>query len=284
MIPIPETIVINCNFDVPILIKNKGNSLKFKSYKHGMKVLKRSSPTIFKNSEVDLNKVSCPKVIMKYPCKRKRLVNKLNDIPDCWPDTSQDVVIQRFIRPKGLRATKYRVILKENCSPKVYILTNRDRFDSRNDPVPHHKKISSTKICNDKQILDEIQRTVIDHRQILKILHSGFNPLLKTQSSKKLGDLCQITPGKMKVFDLFKADHGISNKRKISEYKSITLTSRYTTKNEQDRCDVYEGKLQSYTKVIEISNYIQDKINKFALKNSILTEIVLDYLQDHNGN
>ncbi|CAG9311785.1 unnamed protein product [Blepharisma stoltei] len=275
--------VFNCNFDLPMLIKNNGNTLDITPYKRGLKGLKKSTVSMMKPHDIEPNKVSCPKVIIKFPGKIKRLVNKLKELPESWPETNQDAVIQRFIRPKGLRATKYRVVLKENFNPKVYIFTNRDRFDSQNDPIPHH--IAANSQFNDTEILHEIKRTVIDHKQILKLLHSSvYNPYLRSQSAAKFLDLSQASPEKMKVFELFNNDYGAAHKKKIQKFKSITMTARYTTKTEQNKCDIYEGKTQSYVKIIEMALYIQDKINKFVLKDRALCEFVLDFLQDYKGN
>ncbi|CAG9324950.1 unnamed protein product [Blepharisma stoltei] len=284
-VPVPETIISNCNFDFPMLIKNNGTLLEIKPFKHGLKGLKNLALEMMSPNDDDNNKFSCPKVIIKFPGKIKRLINKLKELPESWPETNQDAVIQRFIRPKGLRATKYRVVLKENSSPKVYIFTNRDRFDSRNDPIPYHKKANSTSFYNESQILHEIKRTVIDHKQILKLLHSNeINPFLRSKSTVKMLDLTHTPPEKMKVFELFNNDYGTAQKKKATKFKSITMTARFTTANELEKCDVYEGKPQSYMKIIEIATHLQDKINKLVLKDYVLTELVLDFLQDHKGN
>ncbi|CAG9313259.1 unnamed protein product [Blepharisma stoltei] len=279
-ITIPDTIIFNSGFDCPTVISNRQGFLEFMPYRNGMNNLRNEASCLFfqKNSE---NTCDTPGSIIKYSNHMKLIQSTQEELIENWPDIYKDTLIQRFIKPKGLRASRVRVILKENSSPRIYVFTNIARTDNREDPSLRTKKKEIQSIEQDIKIFEEVQKTIYHHNEIKKFINSqSLEDILRPRTCSKQIHFSPISPGKIKAFNLFRDNFRI--KRKPS-FANNSLLERFITRDDMNHCHIYEGKIQSYEKPLEIALYLYDKINKYFFKNLVLSELSVDFIQRNDG-
>lgn len=69
----------------------------------------------------------------------------------------------------------------------------------------------------------------------------------------------------------------------IHQTKTIKASARFLTHSDKDTTEFFEGKNQSFAKIIQTTEYLKDKINNYYLDGTRITELAVDYLQDANG-
>ena len=110
--PVPTTLILNSWFRSPVLIKNS-NKLEFEFIDGGTTQIKEKFYEILEKNKM---KMQMPVGLIKYPNGRKRLLFNPEEVYENFPDLSQNMTLQSFISPKGLRATKFRVLWGKNSS------------------------------------------------------------------------------------------------------------------------------------------------------------------------
>ena len=133
--PVPTTLILNSWFRSPVLIKNS-NKLEFEYIDGGTTQIKEKFYEILEKNKM---KMQMPVGLIKYPNGRKRLLFNPEEVYENFPDLSQNMTLQSFISPKGLRATKFRVLWGKNSS-KIFIVTNNLRLDFKEDLTKNNKK------------------------------------------------------------------------------------------------------------------------------------------------
>ena len=262
-ISLPNTIVLNCDFETPVIISNK-LTLEFQPFFEDSSGVKQKFYEILTKTQ---SKSLIPVGIIKYSNGHKRILHKAEEIFDNLSDISQNILLQQFISPRGLRVTKFRVVLKNNQA-KVYLITNNLRYDSKNDstePIKHE--------MNDKIV----KTSVMNHAKIMKYINN--------LSMSHLPDLEKMPKEKKNIYEIFKFDPTISKNNKLQQ-KNIENkdTDKYLTQTDIQKSQFYEGKATGYMEIVKISQYLQNKINAYYLKDEILDEFSVDFLQDYNQN
>ena len=260
--PVPTTLILNSWFRSPVLIKNS-NKLEFEYIDGGTTQIKEKFYEILEKNKM---KMQMPVGLIKYPNGRKRLLFNPEEVYENFPDLSQNMTLQSFISPKGLRATKFRVLWGKNSS-KIFIVTNNLRLDFKEDLTKNNKK------QNDKP---DIKTSVINHAKIIKYI-KNFN-------LDHLPDLNQMPQEKKNIYEIFRED---PTKPKIIvpkvENLELSKSDRYLTHIDLSKCQFYEGKNSGYNEIIRLTEYLREKINNFALKSEIIDEFAVDFLQDNSG-
>lgn len=262
-IPVPSSIVLNCGFE-KIMLVDSVKQFKINpalNIDHAIRHLKNfytGNLSVTENSKY-------PVAILKY-YESKRLDFSLNDLINSFPDTSSDVVIQKFIVPKGLRVTKYRVILNE--FKKVLVLSNNIRIDAKPD-----------KFCSNENKKKEtdlnLLRTAAMHNEVSKMMK-------KNPEWQKISKFNSNFTDKINSFASFVQSGHKSNDKADSE--EIRPSARFITSMKADRTNLFIGKNQSFTEIIKISEYLWGKIDFYYLDSCKLAELACDFMQDKAGN
>lgn len=257
--------VFNCGFNNPTLITYNGK-LKFECIESMSEVRKYISD-MFKNNPSQ-KKINTPALVVKYR-GRKRTEYCAQDFFDKFPDFSMDFVLQKYVPPKGLKAIKYRVVLK-NFS-KVYIYSNKIRIDAKTETFS--KKIKQSQDFSVKNL----EKTLTYHKQILKSIKNN-------QTIQQFSELTSINYEKLMIYNLFRKDKKIVDKKHSISLKGIRPSTRFFTHEDIEKTSLFEGKNQSFSGIISATEYLRDKIDSCILENQKIIELAVDFLQDCNGN
>lgn len=261
-IPVPTSIVINCGFEKIMLIDSDKNLKIQEAFEitNAINYVKRFYPHI-----PDTQAFDYPLVICKYR-ENKLLEFSMNSLVCNFPSLKSDLIIQKFIMPKGLRITKYRVIINE--FKKVLIFSNKNRTDGRLD--------TKANFGNKNQNLSkELIRTVILHKDVKNAIKSGSD--YKDVINNK-----EFDEEKMKFINIFHKTDYTSEPTIIQSNCSPSI--RFLTSNHQNLTSLFEGKNQSYAEIIQMTEHLWAKIDYYYLDNSKLSELACDFLQDKDGN
>ncbi|OMJ92420.1 hypothetical protein SteCoe_4871 [Stentor coeruleus] len=222
--------------------------------------------SLIANNMPIISKSSIPLFVVKFS-QYKRFYYSMSDLLKDIPNFSSDYVVQRYIAPKGLKAIKYRVVL--NKFQKVIIFSNKNRIDAKIDDF-----IIKNPVMQAKKIQD-IERTVVMHRGIMKAIKNN-------NESKSFYDIHSISQEKLPFFNIF---HKTNEKKpsSIASIKTIKASERFLTHSDEDVTEFFEGKNQSFAKIIQMTEYLKDKIDNYYLDGTRIIELAVDYLQDANG-
>ncbi|OMJ85690.1 hypothetical protein SteCoe_12963 [Stentor coeruleus] len=262
-IPLPQTMIFNCGFDNPIQVLSSPK-LKFKPIQD-LGLIKKIICSIGKDIQLDI-KSSIPLFVLKFR-GTKRLEYSLHELLENFPDTSIDCVIQRYIKPKGLKAIKYRVVI--NSFKKVIIFSNKIRIDAKNDDFQQREQYKQAR----KPL--NLDRTLAMHKEIAREIKGN-------DEWKNLKHKRSISEEKVSVFNIFYKNP----QKKCYESRqetNIKASTRFLTHSDENKTNLFEGKIQSFAEIIQITEYLKDKIDNYYLDNARLIELAVDFLQDANG-
>ena len=261
-IPVPNTIVLNCGFEKIILIDSVHHlkitpALNIDQAIRHLKNFYPGNPEVLKHSDH-------PVALLKYK-ESKLLEFTMSNLINSFPDTKVDTVIQKFIMPKGLRVSKYRVVLNE--FKKVLILNNNLRIDDKPE--------RTCKAASRKEAVDfNLIRTVAMHNDVSKALKNNR----EWQNITKLnGNFLE----RMKSFHNFMYKNtGVKDEEKFQESRP---TARYITSGSSDKTSLFVGTNQSFAEIITITEYLWAKIDYYYLDSTKLSELACDFMQDKAG-
>lgn len=241
-IPVAYSAIFHCGFD-KIMIADSNNCLRFvKCYD-----VVDAIDSLRKNFEMNNCKnTENPLFILKYR-NSKSLKFSFNKLADNFPELKSDLIIQKFIMPKGLRVSKHRVII--NKFQKILIFSNKARTDCKED-----LKKSSTTPKKEKNYEECLKTT--ENFQKLKNKKGGWQNLK--------GAYCEKTEPE-------------KNPDKISD------TERFIVSKNVEKTNIFTGKNQSFSEIIKICEYLWSKIDFYYLDKSKLKELVCDFMQDEFG-
>lgn len=260
-LPLPDMLILNSGFDSPVRIKG-GNGMSFQIMEDSGPIVVKQEAYNMLNSGENLANIPCG--ILKFSNGRKRLIMKAEEIFDLIPDLSQDMAIQKFVKPKGLRVSKFRVILN-NSQPKVYIISNNLRLDAKNDME------APVEVLEDDT---DIKTSVINHARIVKYIKNFYK--------SEIPDIEKMPAEKKQCYELFKVDPTVPKKNVVVQKKLGAPDSElFMTHSDLKKSQFYLGKNSGYSEIIGYTENIQQKINAYLLKNEIITQLAVDYFQDN---
>jgi hypothetical protein len=263
-IPVPTSIIINCGFQKIMLVDSE-KVLKIQEafeITDAIKFLKKLHPNV-----PDTQPFTYPLAVMKYR-EDKILEFSINSLGTFLLNLKPDLIIQKFIMPKGLRIAKYRVILNE--FKKVLIFSNKNRFDCKIDTRASFGP-------KDKELTQDMIRTVIFHKDVKKAMKTGTD--WKEITSLKE----EVDNEKIKFVKIFQ-NKTVNTHSTNTEINNCSPSIRFLTSNQPGLTSLFEGKNQSFSEIIQMTEYLWGKIDYYYLDNSKLTELACDFLQDKEGN
>jgi hypothetical protein len=262
---VPDSCIFSSNFESPVFVTSKPK-LFFENFSEGTLEIKSKISELLMDSYSFYNRKSLPAGIIKYSNTRKRLLKVPEGIYENFPDLSNELVIQSFIPPKGLRATKYRVIISKSQT-KVYIINNNIRFDEKND-----LNVTAAQPLDQSDIINSA------------LYYSKISSYINKITSENFPDISKMPQEKKEIFEIFKNDPTLPKKKTSAAYEfKAKDNEKYLTVTDLGKSQFYEGKLSGYTEIIEMTEYLREKINSFILTDKEITELALDYLQDTHG-
>lgn len=256
-------IIFNCGLENQIQVLSFPK-LKFKEVQD-ISTIKKALCSIAKEPILNA-KNSIPLFILKYR-STKRFEYSLQDLLENFPDTGTDCIIQKYIRPKGLKAIKYRVVLDK--FQKVIIFSNKNRIDAKNDDFNQRERAKSVEKSQN------LEKTVVMHKQISREIKI-------TNEWKTLSKVNSVPNGNFAVCNFF---HRKSHCDPLNDRKSLNInaSTRFLTHADEEKTHLFEGKNQSFSEIIKITNYLKDKIDNYYLDDKRIVEFAADFLQDCNG-
>ncbi|OMJ78404.1 hypothetical protein SteCoe_21777 [Stentor coeruleus] len=262
-IPLLPMIIFNCGLENQAQVISFPK-LKFKEIQD-ISIIKKAICSIVKDQALD-NKSGIPLFILKYR-STKRFEYSLRDLLENFPDTGTDCIIQKFIRPKGLKAIKYRVVLDK--FQKVIIFSNKNRIDAKNDNFNQRERAKSV----DKFV--NLEKTVVMHKQISREIKSK-------NEWKSLSKINSMPNGNFAAYNFF---HRKSYCEPLNDRKNLNInaSTRFLTHADEEKTHLFEGKNQSFSEIIKITEYLKDKIDNYYLDDKRIVELAADFLQDCNG-
>lgn len=262
-VPLPQTMIFNCGFENPVQILSSPK-LKFKPIQD-LGLIKKIICSIGKDILLE-SKSSIPIFVLKFRGS-KRLEYSLNDLLENFPSPSIDCMIQKYIKPKGLKAIKYRVVI--NTFKKVIIFSNKIRIDAKNDDFQQREHYKQ-----DRKPIN-LDRTLAMHKEIAREIKGN-------DEWKNLKHKRSISEEKVSVFNIF---YNNPEKRcfRSRQEANIKASTRFLTHSDENKTNLFEGKVQSFAEIIQITEYLKEKIDNYYLDNSRLVELAVDFLQDANG-
>lgn len=262
-VPLLPMIIFNCGLEGVVQVLSFPK-LIFRPI-HDLSAIKKSICSMAKDFPLDI-KSDVPLFILKFKVT-KRLEYNLRDFLESLPDTQTNCVIQKYIRPKGLKAIKHRVVL--DSYKKVIIFSNKIRIDAKNDDFQQRDQSKSL------QKLSGLEKSVAMHKEISKEIKN-------TKEWKSYSKIRNIPDEKVLVFNYF--HRGSEGNQKFSRKKvNIKASTRFLTHADEEKTSLYEGKNQSFAEIIQITEYLKEKIDNYYLDGTRLIELAVDYLQDSNG-
>ncbi|OMJ65103.1 hypothetical protein SteCoe_39294 [Stentor coeruleus] len=151
----------------------------------------------------------------------------------------------------------------------VIIFSNKIRIDAKNDDFQQRDQSKSL------QKLSNLEKTVAMHKDISKEIKN-------TREWKSYSKIKNVPDEKVMVFNYF--HRGSEGNQKISRKKiNIKASTRFLTHADAEKTSLYEGKNQSFAEIIQITEYLKEKIDNYYLDGARLIELAVDYLQDSNG-
>lgn len=259
-LPLPETIMLNFGFEMLTLISSR-NKLTFSS-------IENLPNTVNKLIESSIRtKSGLPIAIFKYPGRLRRFMYDKNELLSQFPDSDISCIVQQFIHPKGLKAIKYRVILNEFA--KVLIYSNKSRIDGEEECHKKRKHIPRPMSSS------ALQSTLVNHHELSKVVQSDIN-------WRRYSNKTEVSVEKASIFNMFCKPPSSSEKH-LKPLKNIKASTRLLTHEEIEITALYEGKNQSFSTIISMTEYLRAKIDYYILENTRLTELAVDYIQDAAG-
>lgn len=262
-IPVPNTVIMNCGFEKIILIDSVKNLKIIPALDINQAI--RHLRNFYPGNSAILKYSSNPVAILKYK-ESKLLEFTMSNLLNSFPDTKVDTVIQKFIMPKGLRVSKYRVILNE--FKRVLILNNNSRIDAKPE--------RTCKAANKTESVDiNLIRTVAMHNDVSKVLKNNLEWHNITRLNGNFID-------RMKSFQSFMQNNNfVKDEEKFEESRP---TARYITSGSSDKTSLFVGTNQSFAEIIKITEYLRAKIDYYYLDSTKLSELACDFMQDKAGN
>lgn len=135
VVPVINSVIFHCGFDKIMLFDSENNLKSEKCYEleEAIQFLKGTC----NSKSISTQKSDFPLFVFKYRnCKLLKFA--VADLPCNSSELKTDLIIQKFIMPKGLRVSKHRVII--NKFQKVMIYSNKIRIDSKADCKNSQKK------------------------------------------------------------------------------------------------------------------------------------------------
>lgn len=158
---IPETIIMGYGFSLPVLLYTNDKGI-LKLQKDINNAHLRIILDLFEKSRTrNEQKHIGPLAIKRDPNSiYNRIMMKQSEIILEWKDSYKvNVIIQRFILSKGMKASKLRISMGNDL--KIYKIVSRFRQDLKNDVVAEHKNIKSVNIKqnDNRNVFNDIAQT-----------------------------------------------------------------------------------------------------------------------------
>lgn len=279
---VPVTFVLNCGFkkNPQHIYTDSSGNLVF-SPVEGARSLKELALTNLQE-QANLTGVQMPVAVLKFN-KGKKLVKwilmNLKDLNNQWPEFDTDSVIQQYIVPKGLQASKTRVLLK-NEAVSVFKWTSNVRMDSKSDYRPQKQRQQFSALSSTQTL----EFTVLNHRRILKAIRTQSFESVSTTSLDKSQLLMNDSEAKH-IFELFK--HSPTEQKRAESQSQVdsSLTSRYTTHNDPKKSEVHRCNPASYELIVTQTRALKAVVEKRWLRyKARIEEMVVDFVQDTSGD
>lgn len=279
-IKVPATFLLNCGFKKnPQHIYTEASGRLVFSPVEGARNLKELALASLQE-QANQAGVQMPVAVLKFN-KGKKLVKwilmNLKDLSNQWPEFDTDSVIQQYIVPKGLQASKTRVFLKNNAV-SVFKWTSNIRMDSKSDFRPQKQRLQ-TKSLSSTQTLEF---TVLNHRRILKAIEAQSFESVTTTLDKS--QLLMNDSEARHIFELFKHSPTEQKRTEAQSQVDSSLTSRYTTHNDPKRSEVHKCNPGSYELIVEQTRALKGVVEKGWLRyRTRIEEMAVDFVQDTQG-
>ena len=278
---VPNTFVLNCGFTQnPQHITTDGSGgLSFTSIE-GARNLKELALSSLQEQTTPSG-VQMPVAVLKFH-KGKKLAKWIlmstKDLNNQWPEFDTDSVIQQYIVPKGLQASKTRVFLKKDAV-SVFKWTSNVRMDSKSDYRPQKQQ----PVVSSLSSTQTLEFTVLNHRRILNAIRAQSFESVATASLDK-SQLLMNDEEARRIFDLFKHSPTTQKRKSPQSQVESTLTARYTTHNDPKRSEVHRCNPASYDLIVGQTRTLKHAVEKIWLKyRAKIEEIAVDFVQDGNG-
>ena len=280
-VKVPMTFVLNCGFPKnPMHIYNDDSGTLVFSPVEGARNLKELALAHLRE-QATLAGVPVPVAVLKFNKGRKLMkwiMMGVKDLNNQWPEFDTDSVIQQYVAPKGLQASKTRVILKDEVL-SVYKWTSNVRMDSKSDFRPHKPKKKADSLCSSQTL----EFTVLNHRRILRAIEAESFEEVSTNSLNKSMLLINDSEAKH-IFELFKSSPTQQKSSLPQTQVESTLTARYTTHNDPKRSEVHKCNPGSYEVISNQTKRLKNLIERVWLKyKAKIGEIVVDFVQGASG-
>ena len=311
---IPETIVYGYGFEVPTLIftDNKG-------YVQILPRLQQSNfqtlTDIFSELRIINPSIIAPLALIKAPLSQyNKILMRNNELNLEWKNIHKsDIVIQRYILPKGTKCSKLRAKLKDN-EIKIFKITNKNTFDrsnyEKNSDSLIRLNLTSGKISPQPESIKIPNNT--DHRRSRIDFYRNSSSPIKVSNSIMLSPVKEVKYDNITEF--MKSIYLNSSKSDISVLYQKLLKNNSRTADERETIteDIINGKITSKLRsmfctesknsslstivelkspkntqgILKIFNMLKDHINTNILQpqNLKLTEIMCDFIEDYNKN
>lgn len=270
---IPLTVILNSG-GVPTLLYYKQGLLCTKDLKFFSRQIKRVFAQELKRTSDE--REDLPKAVARYANKFTKFYMNDFELDRYWPDTYSDAIVQAYIPPKGLVASKTRVVLRADCS-RVFVVSNKARVDGHveNELMRYREDFKQVRQRREEEdaLYKEIIPTLLNRSQILR--------KLKNKEAVTPSSLNQ-PPGLAKVYSLFRHDFSSKNLQLV-DLKKKSVLQRFSTNCNSTNSNIYEVPSCKFKGIIHTTKQLKNSIDEHHLLHEQIDTIVADFIQGADG-